>query len=113
MKIFAATVPSRFNYDDRETTLEEKIEVNRQANEAAVRSWGYTGAHTGKIVQDQVADGYASYMVMEKGKSISLMHMDWIDGYQSRWAHRWTRSDVVGLIKRREAFEAYLAERKG
>jgi hypothetical protein len=111
VKIFAATVPSRFNWQDTATTTDEKIELNRQANEAAVRSWGYTGARTGKIVRDQVADGYASYMVMEKGKAISLMCMDWIDGYQSPWAHRWTRGDVVKLIERQEAFEAFFARK--
>lgn len=107
MKIYDQSVPTRWeDYSGLPMKeMDKYFEVNRQANEDAVRKLGYTGKFTGKLVRDGVADGYATYMIMDTGTSIRLMHLDWCDGYQSQWAHRWTKKDVLGMVAREEAMD--------
>ena len=98
MKIFAQFVPTvPGDYSN------EYFESNRAENEAMALASGYTGQYTGKLVRDPFADGYATYMVIDSGKSIMLMHMDWVDGYESRWASRWLKKDVIQMIERQDA----------
>ena len=104
MKIYSCSVPTDqvSSYLNRDWQKEE--EENLLANMEAARALGYTGKLTGKVVRDGVADGYACYMVMQAPSgAISLMSMDWCDGYQSPWAHRWTKKDVLGMITRQDA----------
>jgi hypothetical protein len=44
---------------------------------------GFEGNLTGKIVEFSVCDGHAKYMIIQKGSSISLIHLDYLDGYNS------------------------------
>jgi hypothetical protein len=115
MKIYSPSVPHVWDYmktDYTPNAYVEDQEANRVANEEAVRALGYTGKRTGKLVTDPVADGVATYMVMETPTgTINLMHMDWGDGYESRWAHRWTKKDILDMIKRREQWDEFMAGR--
>lgn len=108
MKIFAQSVPTKWEewsglpWDK----TNDYFEVNRAANEAAVRALGYVGALTGELVRVGVCDGNATYMVMASAKGqLSLMHMDWVDGYQFQWAHRWTKKDILSMIERSKAID--------
>jgi hypothetical protein len=91
----------------------EYFEENRRANEEAARKLGYKGEHTGKLVREGVADGYAAYMVMDNGKTFSLMHMDWMDGYHFPWAKNWTKADIKVMITRREAIGRNTSTKRG
>jgi len=104
VKIFAQSVPTKWEeYTDlTHDEVTEYFEANRVANEEAVRKLGYTGLHTGALIREGVCDGAATYMVMDSGKTLSLMHMDWMDGYQFQWAHRWTKKDVLAKIDKAE-----------
>lgn len=60
------------------------------------------GPHRGKTIRDPVADGYAQYMVLSLRPCV-LIHLPLGDAWHSRWAHRWTASDVKEMIRREEA----------
>lgn len=114
MKVFAQSVATKWEeYSDMtHDQVDDYFEANRAANEAAVRDLGYIGEHTGKLIREGVADGYATYMVMDTGRggrNLSLMHMDWSDGYQFRWASSWTKKDVLSMIERAEARKRFFA----
>lgn len=60
------------------------------------------GKYAGKIVRDQVADGYAKYMVFSL-RPLILIHIPLGDAWHSQWSHRWTASDVREMADREEA----------
>ena len=113
MKIYSPEVPTNWEeYSDmRGNDMTEYFEANRFANEHASRGAGYTGPLTGKMIRMGVADGYANYMVIQKGSTISLVCMDWLDGYQFPYDHRWTRKDVMDMIARHDAMKKLFAVR--
>ena len=94
----------------------EKIE----AYHAEVKAWlvekgGATGPHTGRIYSEPVADGHASYMVMDgPGRKFALIHMGYDDGYQSRNVGFLPKSEILKRIdqadKRSEFFRRKAAE---
>jgi len=105
MKIYATEIPTVWEEYTKLPWSESEayFESNRAANEKAVRDIGYRGKYTGEIVRTGVADGYATYMVMDDQRTLSLMHMDWVDGYEFQWAHRWTKKDILDMIARSKA----------
>lgn len=69
---------------------------------------GYTGKLTGKVIRFPVADGYAAYMVAQKGASLVLLHLAIHDAYAIPAAHErgLTAADVRAKIKQAEAMAA-------
>lgn len=63
------------------------------------------GEEKGKIVKTPVADGYAQYMVLSI-KPLILIHIPLYDGWDFRWAHRWTSKDVKEMIQREKILNA-------
>ena len=59
------------------------------------------GKYTGKVIQFQVADGYAQYMVAGN-KPLELIHIDLWDGYQFEYAHLLTIKEVAERIIQQE-----------
>lgn len=65
------------------------------------------GEVVGAVIQFQVADGYAVYLVTKaKGNAIELKHIDYGDGYTIPPAHirGLTRADVLQQLKIRKLF---------
>jgi len=89
--------------------LDVKVEQNRILNhKASLLTWlqsnGYKGKLTGEVVRFSVADGYAEYMVADKGRSCDLIHLPYWDAYQLPYAHRLTRKDIIQAIEVEKAF---------
>ena len=61
--------------------------------------------YIGEIIREQVADGYAQYMVYSL-KPLALIHLSLGDAYQFKWAHRWTASDVKAMIEQRKKLKS-------
>lgn len=64
-----------------------------------LRTIGYNGKLTGKIVQFSVADGAAVYVIGQKGKSLILVHSEFADGYNYPYVHRLTATDIRKQIE--------------
>lgn len=67
------------------------------------------GILIGRLLEVGVADGHASYVVMEeKGRQVRLKHMKWGDAY-SDWhlGHGgwFPKSEIVGVIKGNDSWE--------
>lgn len=68
---------------------------------------GYNGPNTGEIVRFGIADGYAQYMVAEKGRSMVLIHLPLGDEWDIPAAHMrgLTRKDILEDIRRSKAMD--------
>lgn len=116
MKVYTlpADVPAPsvdyFNYDHKKALAAEK------AHQAELKEWligqGMTGKHTGRILQVQIADGYAVYM-MADGRGSYLVHLPYGDGYDSPLVSGMTKAGVLAEIERREKMDAFFAKRNG
>src|SRR5690606_28294948 len=69
-----------------------------------------SGDLVGEVVRDQVADGYAQYMVMSN-RPLTLIHLPVVDAWQSRWAHRWTVKDVREMVDRQRRMAELFSRR--
>ena len=104
------------NYDrEKETAAED---AHRAALKAHYEAMGYTGKHTGMVYREGVADGYAQYMIFEAPtgsrlrEKFFLIHLPYVDGYQSRNIRFLTKAEILKRIKAEAAFQA-LFDRKG
>jgi len=61
------------------------------------------GKDVGEIVQFQVADGYARYMVASL-RPLELIHIPLDDAYEYAYVHRLTAKDIQESIKRNKIF---------
>ena len=68
--------------------------------EAELRRMGYTGKRTGKLWRSPMADGYAIYMVAEKGSTMVLIHCPIGDAWcLPEWQTRGlTRAEVIKRV---------------
>ena len=112
MKIYSAPShlvapqPDRARYDaaaQEAADLAYKAEVKKY-----IIGLGYDGPNTGKTVKYSVADGYALYMIVEKGKSFGLMHLDMFATYSYPYINRQKKSDVMALLRFEEATAALI-----
>ena len=96
------------NYDHATAVAQE------EAHKAQLKAWliaqGYKGKHTGRIYREQVADGYALYM-MADGPGSCLIHLPYVDGYTSRTVQHMTKKGVLELIDADERFMALFAKK--
>ena len=74
--------PEFFGPDGRydHAAYERNCAEYRAATEARLREQGFNHRLTGKVIQFQVADGYAQYMLATPTKWI---HLDEVDGYHA------------------------------
>lgn len=97
-------------YDHEATVREEEAFYER------LREWlrktGYTGPHSGAIVQFPVADSYASYMVMDGFGAVGLIHLPLADAYRIPAAHMRGLSvrEVRAMAQAYRARQALVAE---
>jgi hypothetical protein len=64
----------------------------------------------GRIIQFQVADGYAQYMVAGL-KPVELIHLPLLDGYQSEFADLMTAEKIKEMIERQDALERIFSKK--
>ena len=96
------------NYD------REKVYADEQAHKAALKAEllarGFTGKHTGRIYRENVADGYALYMVVDPVRGskakFGLIHLPYGDGYRSNMVHYLPKSKIISIIDSNDAFDA-------
>lgn len=103
MKVYAAPAGITLtpDYSNYNREAEQKKE---EAYKAEIKKWltenGYNGPLTGEVASFGVADGYAQYMLGDKGRSGILIHLDIGDGYQFPYVERLTKADIVQSINR-------------
>lgn len=97
---------------DLSLSIRERMEVEDKWIER-LRRWvkqNGSGQYAGKVIKDQVADGYAMYMVFSL-RPLILIHLPLGDAYQSRWDHRWIASDVKQMVEREETLHALFSKK--
>ena len=106
MKVFGlpselqATLPqvdyTNFSYD--------KMIADEDKHRASIRAWlveqGYTGKHTGGILQMPIADGHAEYMLAD-GSGSFLLHLPYGDAWDSPDVEFLPKKEVVKRINAR------------
>lgn len=114
MKVYAAPegitlTPDYSNYN--------RVEEQRKEDEykAAIKKWlvenGYNGPLTGEVASFGVADGYAQYMLGDKGRGGILIHLDIGDAWHYQYIERLTKADIVKSIERDRNMKALFAKR--
>lgn len=97
------------NYNhDREMRREEE---HRQQLAQWLRTNGYPGANTGRICSFPVADGKAMYMVAEKGRSVSLIHLPYGDAWQYRDVQFLPKDEILRRCDAEDRLRAFFARR--
>ncbi len=92
--------PDYANYDPaKEARREEEHRI-------ALKEWlikaGYDGKYTGEILSEPMADGYANYMMADKGRSSFLVHLPYGDAWDSRNVEFLPRAEVIKRIERKK-----------
>lgn len=114
MKVYAAPADITLvtDYSNYNRVEEQKKEA---AYKEAIKSWlvenGYNGPNTGGIASFPVADGYAQYMLGEKGRSTILIHLEIGDAYNYQFIERLTKADIMQSITRDKNMKAMFANR--
>lgn len=85
------------NYDPQKD--DELIEKHKIDLKTWLIEMGYDGPETGGILREQIADGYAMYMLADKGRGSILVHLPYADAYHSQNVEFLPRSEVVRRIK--------------
>jgi hypothetical protein len=85
----------------------DKCQADEKAHELRLKEWikanGYPGKYSGEIYSEQIADGYAQYMVCD-GRSFSLVHLPYGDGYQSRDIQFLPKKEIIRRIEAEKKF---------
>jgi hypothetical protein len=103
------------NYDGAKAQAQE--DAHKAALKRHFTDLGYTGKNTGRIYREAVADGYAMYMAVEAPRGTNakvkffLVHLPYVDGYQSRSVAGMTKKGIIDLIDFEEKFMSSLARR--
>lgn len=86
---------------DGKFDMKKMEEVEKEWTEK-LRDWCKANSpgrkYVGEIIRQHVADGYAQYMVFSL-RPLVLLHLELGDAYQFQWDHRWTVSDVKGMVE--------------
>jgi hypothetical protein len=95
------------NYNHAKVAADE--EKHMADLKAFLKKAGYTGKHTGEILKEPVADGYALYMVAD-GRPFALVHLPYGDAYQSRDAAFLPKKEILRRIEADKRFRALFAK---
>lgn len=98
-----APQPDYRNYDHK------KEQAAKDKHTADLAKWlkkaGYKGKYTGEIYKEQIADGYALYMMADGSKSC-LIHLPYGDAYQSRDVEFLPKKEIIARIEANKKFRA-------
>lgn len=95
------------NFDFKE--YERRQEACNELLKAHLVRMGYTGKYTGEVYRIPHADGHALYMVADQGRKMALVHLPYLDAWDSPFARRVTRKDVINSINYNVAMAAMFA----
>ena len=116
MKLFAipdhlpAPVPDYGNYDPQVEQAKESEHL--EALKAHLIELGYVGAYTGEIYRDQIADGYAQYMVADSGgRQFGLVHLPYGDGYASRDVAFLPKREIIARLEQQRRVAALFSRK--
>ena len=88
MKVYACPKEIAFPDTDYANFNLEKELAREEQHTADLKQWltdnGFDGPNTGRVYSVPVADGHASYMFADKGRSSFLVHLPYGAAYQSR-----------------------------
>ena len=114
MKIYSSPVPFEgsdyFDYNPA-------VELAREdAHKGALLVWakanGYDGKNSGKIFRENVADGYAQYMVVEGGSKFALIHLPYGDGYRSANVQYLPKAEVLRRVDHAGRLATFFAKQE-
>jgi hypothetical protein len=115
MKVYAVpeqvhfAEPDYTNYDSRR---EEQRETEHKQR---LKDWlvaeGYNGEHTGEVVRFSVADGYAQYMLADKGRNSFLVHLPYGDAYQYRDVQYLPREEILKRLEQERNLQSLFGPR--
>jgi hypothetical protein len=98
------------DYSHYDAEKEDKAEADHLA---ALKAWlikqGHTGKYTGEIYRDQVADGYAQYMVGDGKYGFFLIHLPYGDAYNSRDVQFLPKKEIIRRLEAEKKFAALFA----
>ena len=77
-----------------------KIEAHKSKLAEYLRQIGYTGKHTGGIVNIPHADSHASYMIADAPRGTCLIHLPYMDAWNSPWASKLTKKEAIDMAER-------------
>lgn len=106
-----APEPDFRNYDfDRERRREQE---HQEKLKEWLREQGYTGARTGEILSEPMADGYANYMLAENARGARgiLIHLPYGDGWHSPNVEHLPKKEVHRRIDARKALAEIFAKK--
>jgi hypothetical protein len=108
VKIYGCPVevpPPKYNFSDPWDKYKKDEAQHKKDLETFLREkLHFNGQNTGRIYQEQVADGYAVYMVAEAPKVFALIHLPYGDGYQSRDVQYLPKRVILERIEQREGW---------
>lgn len=92
-----------------------KVQADEDAHCKQLKEWlqkqGYNGEHTGKILQEPHADGYALYMLAD-GPKPCLIHLPYGDAWDSPNVGFLPKAEVLARIERQEKLAALFKQAK-
>lgn len=91
-----APVADYVNYDFKKEEAKEQKHIS-DLKEHLI-SYGYNKPLTGEILREPVGDGYALYMVVDRGREWGLMHLPYNDAYHSPNVEFLPKSEVKKRI---------------
>lgn len=115
MKVYGIPEEVPFAEPDYTNYNRDREEARENAHMEQLKEWmianGYDGEHTGKTLGFGVADGYARYMLADKGRQSFLMHLPYADAYQYRDVEFLPRKEILARIEQDEKRAAFFASR--
>jgi hypothetical protein len=75
-----------------------------------INAMGYNGKNAGEVIQFQVADGYAQYMVASM-KPLKLIHLPLGDAWDWQYAHLLTAKEVQKKIDQQKALKKIFSKK--
>jgi len=102
---FFIKVPDSFqsNWEKNEAEYIEKLKKY-------ITDAGYTGKNAGEILEFQVADGYAKYMVTNM-RPLMLIHIPLGDAYEFQFAHLLTSKEVNNQLESAKRFNKFFLKK--
>lgn len=73
-----------------------------------------TGPHSGKVARFPHADGYAQYMVLDEGRTMSLIHVPLGDAWDlpEPYTRGLRKADIVAQLERQERMSKLFAAKR-
>lgn len=102
---------SGHSYQNFDLKAEEaKITAHKEQLKKWLLDQGYNGEYTGEVIKFNVADGYAQYMVGDKGtngRGFILIHLPYWDAYQFNYVGKLSKADIVYNIKTQRKMDEF------